>query len=88
MCDFLGVIKKGRKVRTFNKQPCWDATKFVPKKYRQLKHWDVSPFEKNPLRFVESVLSIRRKGRDWSRSTLSKLCGGVDPSDDEFEVGD
>ena len=88
MCDFLGVLKKGRKIRTFNNAPVSDSTKFVDKRTREWKHWQESPFTKNPLKFVQTVLSLRRKGQDFSRSTMAKICNGEEPNDDEFGGGD
>ena len=88
MCDFLGVLKKGRKIRTFQNAAVCDSTKFVDKKTREWKHWAESPFSSNPLKFVQTVLSLRRKGQDFSRSTMAKICNGEEPNDDEFAGGD
>ena len=82
-CAVCGVLATGKTLTVPNPDYC-DATRFVKKRLRESKHWNDSPFEKNPLPFVIQVYDWRWQGQEWSSSTVGKLVNGKEVREDEF----
>ncbi len=86
LCDFLAVmVDRSRYRDRSDVQLASDG--FVSPKNRKLLGWEeeVSPFERSPLPFLNELLGMRGKGRDFLQTHMGDLISGRVLKKEAFE---